>query len=143
MKKQFFFAAATVLAFAFTSCKKYEVSAPLDIAELPTVQVSGTLFAQLDDTKPGLETVPSGVQVLVRVDIDEYNPDNNSNDYHIISTQTNANGAFSINVPVTAAGIDANISFETFTYDKLDSIGITDSNITKTQYELDDISLKN
>lgn len=141
MKKQIFFAAATVLAFAFTSCKKYEVSAPLDLSGLSKVQVSGTLLAELDESNAGLETIPAGVKVTATIDLDQYNPNNNSNDKHVVSATTDANGRFSINIPVTTAGVDVQLSFESFTYEKVFVDYGTEKLSEVTQYKLDNVSL--
>src|SRR5690554_2501967 len=141
MKKQFFFAAATVSALAFTSCKKYEVSEPLDLSGLSKVQVSGTLLAELDESNAGLETVPAGVKVTATIYLEEYNPNNNTNDRHVISATTDANGRFSINIPVTVAGVDAELSFESFTYEKIIVDYGTEKLSEVTQYKLNSISL--
>jgi|SRR5690554_1501221 len=141
MKKQIFLATATVLALAFTSCKKYEASAPLNISSLPTVTIEGKLLAELDETQNGFETVPAGVKVMVSVAMDEYNPNNSTNDYHNITAMTDANGNFSIKVPVTASGVDAYLSFGKFKHNKKYVEIDGEELIVETQYELNSLTL--
>src|SRR5690554_4314350 len=111
MRKLVFSAAALVmLALSFTSCKKYEVSAPLDLSELPTVTVKGDLYAELDKTNNVKEKAPSGLTVTVSIPLSDYNPSNTSGGKHIITTTVDGNGKFSIEVPVLTSGVNATIS---------------------------------
>src|SRR5690554_3864893 len=103
MKKQILFAAATMFALAFTSCKKYEVSEPLNLSELRKVTIQGSLFAELDETNAGLEKAPQGLKITVSVPFSDYNPNTTSGN-HIVTTTTDANGNFSIQVPVVSNG---------------------------------------
>lgn len=143
MKKVVLFAAASLVAFAFTSCKKYEVSEPLDLAALPTVTIKGDLYAQLDETNGGLENAPKGLKVTVSVPLIDYNPDNTSGGNHIITTKTDANGKFSIKVPVVSSGVKAVISFESFTASVIKSVGQTAIEEKTSLFELADQTKNN
>ncbi|PKR80886.1 hypothetical protein CW751_06870 [Brumimicrobium salinarum] len=136
MKKQLIFATAAVMALAFTSCKKYEVSGPLEISELETVKIEGNLMAELDESNSVLEAVPNGTKVMITIPMSEYNPSNTSGSNHVVSTTTKANGKFSLNVPVTNSGIDATLSFASFVYDKKYSELGSASYTEKTEYTL-------
>ncbi len=139
MKKLVFYSVATVmLAFAFTSCKKYEVSAPLDLSSLPTATIKGDMYAQLDKTNSSLEKAPSGLTVTISIPLSDYNPNNTSGGNHIVTTTTDANGKFSIEVPVVSSGVNATISFESFTSSVLEAIGQTDVSEKTSLFELAD-----
>ena len=142
MRKLVFSAAALVmLALSFTSCKKYEVSAPLDLSELPTVTVKGDLYAELDKTNNVKEKAPSGLTVTVSIPLSDYNPSNTSGGNHIITTTVDGNGKFSIEVPVLTSGVNATISFESFTATVLEDVGQTDISEKTSLFELADIAV--
>ena len=131
MKKQFMFAAAVMTALAFTSCKKYEVSGPLDLSELQTVTIQGNMYADLDETNTTLEKAPQGLKVTVSIPFTDYNSTAGDGN-HIVTTTTDANGKFSINVPVVSDGVDATIYFESFTASVNTQVG-GNSNFEKTK----------
>lgn len=138
MKKTFFYAtaAAVTLAFAFTSCEKYEVSEPLQLSSLPTVTIEGDMYAQLDKTNSNLENAPAGLTVTVSIPLSDFNPNSDSDGNHIIKTKTDANGKFSIAIPVVSSGVDATISFESFTASVLEELGQTGVYEKTTLFEL-------
>lgn len=120
MYRKIFYAA--MLSIVFTSCKKYEVSEPLDLATLPTVSISGTLYADLDQTNAVMEFVPEGTQVMVSIPYADYDPNNVSGGNYVLTTKIDKKGSFSINVPVVSSGVNATVSFESFTYHVLYAI---------------------
>lgn len=143
MKKIVFYAAAAVVALAFTltSCEKYDVSEPLNLSSLRTVTIKGDLYAQLDKTNSTLESAPEGLIVTFSIPLSDYNPESDSDGNHIMTTKTDANGKFSINVPVVSSGVDVTVSFESFISSVLEDIGLTE-NFEKTWlFERIDLSI--
>ncbi|NEN24173.1 hypothetical protein G3O08_11735 [Cryomorpha ignava] len=139
MKKVTFSAvAALMLAFAFTSCEKYDVSEPLELSSLRTVTIKGDMYAQLDKTNSNLEMAPADLKVTVAIPLSDYNPNNSSGGKHFVTTQTDENGKFSIQVPVVSSGINARISFESFTATVLEEIGLTEVSENTSHFELAD-----
>lgn len=112
-----------VVLAAFTSCKKYELSDPLDLSTLPTVTVKGTLYADLNLTNSTLEYIPEGLRVTVSVPYADYDANNSSSGNHIITTTIDNKGSFSVNIPIVSSGVTATVSFESFMYDVIMAIG--------------------
>ena len=119
MKKLFI--SIAVCAMMFTACKKYDVSNEITqesidakIASLPTVVVSGTIYADLDKTTPGLEKAP-GVKIRVAVPYSAYGF-TTSNGYWIHDAVTN-DGVYSIPIPAPKEGVTASFEFDDFFYD--------------------------
>ncbi len=127
-----------IIAMIFTSCKKYELSEPLDLSTLPTVTVKGTLYADLDKTNAILEYVPEGLTVSVAVPYIDYDPNNTSNGNYIITTKIDKKGSFSVNIPIVSSGVNATISFESFTYNVIDAV-TEDTAYTRIQFVLPSI----
>ena len=113
------FVPIAVMAMIFTSCKKYEVSEPLDLESLPTVKLKGTVYAPLDETKPSgtLDLVPQA-KLVVRVSVpySDYDPNNNSGGYYVKEATITGNGTYEVDVPYVSTGVDATISFMDFDY---------------------------
>jgi hypothetical protein len=127
MKK--LFVPLALVAIVFASCKKYETSDPLDLSTLPTVTVTGTVYAELDETIGGLEFPPSG-QSFIRVSVPyaNYSTTNPSGGNWVSDLiEVSSDGKFSVNVPVVPSGVTATISFRDFTGDvkKLNAVGQT------------------
>lgn len=124
-----------IIATIFTSCKKYEVSEPLDLSKLSTVTVKGTLYANLDQTNSILEYVPEGLKVTASIPYSDYDINNTSGGNHILTATIDKKGSFSIDIPVLSTGVNVKISFESFTYDVLKGVG-TDTLRELTQFTL-------
>jgi hypothetical protein len=105
-------AAATMM---FTSCKKYEVSEPLNLETLPKVTLKGTVYADLDETKPELQFAPAGTVVRVSIPYKDYDVKDKSAGYYVKTTTVDSKGEYSIDVPTVSSGVEATISFEDFT----------------------------
>ena len=118
MKRLFVLTAA--MAMMFASCKKYEVSKPLDLESLPKVKLTGSVYAQLDETKPSgtFDLVPKN-KLMVRVSIpyNAYDVNNNSGGYYVKDATITADGAYEVEVPYISKGVTATVSFMDFTYD--------------------------
>ncbi len=116
-----------IVAMIFTSCKKYEASEPLDLESLPKVTLTGTVYADLDETNATLEFAPTGTVVRVSVPYANYDLANESNGNYIQTTTIGAEGKYSISIPVVTSGVTATISFGDFTYDvkTLNAVGQT------------------
>ncbi|MDR1458782.1 MAG: hypothetical protein LBI60_01000 [Bacteroidales bacterium] len=123
MKRLFF--PIALIAIMFASCKKYETSEALDLSTLPTVTLTGTVYAELDETRAGYETAPAGTMIWVSVPYKSYSTTTVDSGKWISETTLNSAGQFSINVPVVPKGVSATISFADFTYEvtKLNSLG--------------------
>ena len=123
MRRLFVLTAA--MAMVITSCKKYEVSEPLDFGSLDYVALKGTVYANLDETVSDLQFAPTGTIVRVSVPYSAYDASNTSDGRHVVETTVGAKGEYSINVPVVAKGVNATISFMDFTakIKRLNSVG--------------------
>ncbi len=135
MKKLLLYLAA-IPVFTFTSCEKYEVSEPLNISSLAKVTVVGDVYAELDKTNNSLENAPQGLSVTVSIPISNYNSSNNSGEKYIIKTTVDANGKFSIDVPIVSKGVSATFSFESFTSTVIEEVGVTDTSKVTSLFEL-------
>ena len=105
-----------IIAIVFASCKKYETSEELDLSTLEKVVVKGTVYADLDETTSNPQFAPAGTKVYISVPYTQYNPNAGSGNWISEPAILNANGQFSIEVPVLSKGINAKISFDDFTY---------------------------
>ncbi len=114
MKK--LFVPLAIVAMIFTSCKKYDASEPLDLESLPKVTLTGTVYAQLDETVPTMQFAPEGTVVRVSIPYANYDLNNASNGRYVKTTTINAQGGYSIEVPVVSTGVNATVSFKDFTY---------------------------
>ena len=113
MKKLFMTVAAATMIFA--SCKKDEASKPLDLETLPKITLKGTVYANLNEIVPELQFAPAGTVVRISVPYRAYDANNNSGGYYVKTTQIDAKGEYSIEVPYVSTGVDATLSFEDFT----------------------------
>jgi len=113
MKRLFMVVAAATMMF--TSCKKYEVSEPVDLDSLPKVTLKGTVYANLDETKPELQFAPAGTVVRVSIPYKDYDANNQSVGYYVKTTTVDAKGEYSFEVPTVSKGVTATVSFEDFT----------------------------
>jgi len=107
-----------VCAMIFTSCKKYDVSEELKLESLPTVEIKGTVYADLDETNGILEYAPAGKEVRVVVAYSQYGLSSGSGNL-IRKAEIQANGEYSVSVPVITQGISATLTFEEFDYQVL------------------------
>lgn len=108
------FVPIAVVAMMFTSCKKYEVSEELNLDSLPKVTLTGTVYANLDETTPELEFAPSGTVIRVSVPYNAYDANNNSGGFYVQTTTLDAQGKYSLEVPTVSKGVNATISFMDF-----------------------------
>ncbi|MDR1180485.1 MAG: hypothetical protein LBL13_00690 [Bacteroidales bacterium] len=95
---------------------------------LPTVTITGTVYAELDETKAGLEYAPAGTAIRVSVPYVDYSATNQSNgNWASPEFKLGEDGKFSINVPVVPSGVDATVSFADFVHPvvKLNNVGQT------------------
>jgi len=120
MNRRIFY--AVMLMLVFTSCKKYEVTEPLDLSTLPTATIQGTLYADLDLTNAILEYVPEGTKVTVSIPYADYDLTNASGGNYVLTTTIDKKGSFTINIPVVSSGVNANVSFDAFNYNVIQGI---------------------
>lgn len=133
MNRKFFY--AVMLMLVFISCKKYEVTEPLDLSTLPTATIQGTLYADLDLTNAVLEYVPEGTLVTVSIPYADYDLTNASGGNYVLTTTIDKKGSFSINIPVVSSGVNATVSFDAFNYNVIQ--GITEDTMRVwTQFNL-------
>jgi hypothetical protein len=125
------FVPLALVAIMFASCEKYETSDELSLSTLPTVTLTGTVYADLDETVAGLEYAPEGTIVRVSVPYSDYNSGSNGN-WVSEPVKLGADGKFSVNVHVTSDSINATVSFEDFEHAvvKLDNVGREYSELT-------------
>lgn len=123
------FVLLALIAIVFASCKKYETSEELDLNTLPKVAITGTVYADLDESVVGLEPVKSSlaeVTVTVSVPYSYYFPNSRRDSANWVKSVTvDGEGNFSVEIPVITSGVTATITFSDFTYNvtKLNSVG--------------------
>jgi len=114
------FVPIAVAAMILTSCKKYDVSEPIDLEALPTVTLKGTVYAKLDETKPSgvYDLVPQG-KLVVRVSVPyrAYDPNNTSEGYYVKEATITGDGTYEVAVPYVSSGVTAIVSFMDFTHE--------------------------
>jgi hypothetical protein len=114
-------------AILFTSCEKIETSElTLDLTQTATVKVY--LFAELNQTTNGLESVPNGTNVIVSI------PNNAFNSSASGLWTTNAvvaNGAIEVTVPATNIGVSVTFTPAEFLYAQVQGFGANAATIQK------------
>lgn len=129
MKKSSLLGVAVIaLAMIFSSCtKEVETSSmTLDLTKSATIKVN--FFAELDYTSQGLELVPDGTSVLIRIPNSSYN---GSASGYWTTTQAINLGAIEVEVPVTDAGVNVEIIPIEFFYNQVQPYGSVSSSINK------------
>ncbi len=127
MKKVIIAPFLLALAILFTGCEKVEQSEMvLDTTQKATLKVY--CYAQLDHTQLGLEFVPNGTKVMVRIDNNNFNPGATGYWSAVGEVQ---NGVVEFEIPVTLQGITARIFPMEFTYNQIQPFGSNVSTITK------------
>lgn len=115
------------MATLFVGCEKVEKSEMvLDTTQKATLKVY--CYAQLDLTQQGLEFVPNGTQVMVRIENNNFNPGASGYWSAVGEVQ---NGLVEFEIPVTLQGITATIFPMEFTYNQVQPYGSNVSTITK------------
>jgi hypothetical protein len=118
MRRLFVLTAA--MAMVITSCKKYEVSEPLDLESLPIVKLKGNVYAQLDETMPSgtYELVKvKNLKVRVSIPYSAYDTNNTSGGYYVKEATIPADGKYEVEVPFVKKGVTATLTFMDFVYD--------------------------
>lgn len=101
-----------VSAMFFTSCKKYDISDPVDVNNFPKVRISGVVKADFDATKPGNEFVPAGTQLVFKATNASYDSDAVGNQIFVVTVGNN--GEYSVDIPVPTAGVNVNVNSNDF-----------------------------
>ena len=109
------FVTVVTATMIFTSCKKYEVSEPLDLEKLPKVTISGTVYANLDETVPELQFAPEGTKLRISIPYSAYDASNTSGGYYVQTIALDSKGEYSVEIPTVSRGVSATISFADFT----------------------------
>ncbi|MDR1878197.1 MAG: hypothetical protein LBQ64_01375 [Bacteroidales bacterium] len=130
-----------IVAVMFTSCNKYEESNPIDLGQLPTVTLSGNVYADLDETTPSLEYAPAGTEILVSIPYADYDANNASGGNHTISATIGEEGRYSVNIPVVSSGVTATISFADFIRDVKKQNSVGQQETTPKRFICNDISV--
>ena len=130
------FVPIAIMATMFTSCKKYDVSEELNLESLPDkVILQGTAYARLDETLPAgqYKVVPKEVLVVsVSIPYKDYDANSRSNGFYVKKAKIDADGKYSVEIPVVSTGVTATISFEDFPYDVKTENGVGQtSNVLK------------
>ncbi|HON18089.1 MAG TPA: hypothetical protein PK990_02865 [Salinivirgaceae bacterium] len=127
MKKINFITLLSAFALIFSGCEKTEpTDMKLDMSKKATLKVY--CYAQLNHTQQGLEAVPNGTQVMVRIDNAYFNPAATG---YWTAHGSIQNGMVEFEIPVTNAGVTAQISGMEFTYDQVQAYGSVSSTIKK------------
>jgi hypothetical protein len=133
-----------LVAMMFASCKKYEASEALNLKSLPTVTLTGTVYANLDETTPTLEFAPAGTIVRVSVPYSDYDLNNTSGGNWISDPFTlGSDGQFTIAVPVVSSGVKATLSFSDFTYKVKQQNGVLQDETILKHFHCGDITKSN
>mgnify|MGYP001480400252 CR=1 FL=1 len=125
-------------AITFNSCEKIEVGSPVTVNTSKTATISGMVHADLvldksyvmdnnfDDpsatfqTSDTLEYALEGTEIHFHITKQDLNSDvQDASDELRYSTTVNANGTYSIQIPTTEEGLDVNISFDDFEYNRI------------------------
>jgi hypothetical protein len=126
---------SVVSVLTFNSCEKIEEASPVTINTSKTATISGMVKANLVVDKTYIQDIyglnstgmitdtseyaPLGTELHFHVDKSDYNSDVDGDEELIYSTTVNANGSYSITLPVTDEGVDVSISLNDFQYNKL------------------------
>lgn len=114
-------------AILFTSCEKIETSElTLDLTQTATVKVY--LYAELNQTTNGLESVPNGTNVIVSIPNSAFNSTASG---LWTSNVVVANGAIEVTVPATNSGVTVTFTPAEFVYAQVQSFGSNAQTIQK------------
>ena len=105
-----------LVAVLLVSCDKDVDTSPVTVDKSKTAIVKGYLYADLNLTTAGLEPAPANIKVLVTVSNNDLISGATGN--WIDTVKTDANGTFSISVPVVSQGVTVSIKAADFIADQ-------------------------
>ncbi len=113
--------AASAVLLIFTGCEKNKETSAVAVDLSKRVTIKCYIYADLDLTRDGLETVPAGTQVVISIPYSDFNniPSANNKGNWSTTVQTDADGVISANVPVDANGVSVQIAPIDFEYDQI------------------------
>jgi predicted nucleic acid-binding Zn-ribbon protein len=113
-----------VITMIFSSCKKYELSEQFSIESLPTVTLTGSVTAPLENGK--MLFVPQGTIISFSITNNQYDIHVDSEaGKHVITATVDASGKYSVNIPVTSVGVSVQVTSNNFYYDYKESDIVT------------------
>ncbi|EJF53664.1 hypothetical protein SapgrDRAFT_1973 [Saprospira grandis DSM 2844] len=120
-----------VFAFSITSCKKVDDPQAVTVMENPGMAtISGIVYAPVNDTTSADTYAPSGTELIVRVDPDDF-PNvsvlNNGSEYMYYPVTVGANGTYSIDVPAPKTAASVRIYPQDFRANYIDGAGDTEN----------------
>jgi|GEM_PF-2932259 len=107
-----------------SSCGKDEVP-PLTNYSVPQARIKGKVYAELNLGSSGLEAPPSGLNILIRVNIRDLVPDPDPEfnyGYKQYVATLDQNGMFSVEVDATYEGITVTVFCDDFYYDQVQAV---------------------
>lgn len=121
MKKVYFiFTIALMIAVVFQSCKKDEQPTPATIDLTKSATIKGKVKAELDNSNSTSESAPSGTKIIFQVSAQDFPLDPSGNYDDLLYTATvDANGDYTISVPVNNKGVNYTIRPVDFEYNQV------------------------
>ncbi len=133
-KLSFFTLLIASATFFLTSCDKEVEQTSLTVNLSKTITVKGFVYAELNNRSAGLEYAPAGTKLFFSINYNNLNPAAGAGRW-VDTTQVDESGMFTIDVPVTDAGVTLNIDGESFFYDQVQPYA-ANSNTVKKFYTL-------
>jgi hypothetical protein len=116
--KNLLFAIFALVAVTFTSCDKDVETSPVTVDLSQKATLTGYLYADLDLSLNGLETVES-VPVIITIPYSDFTTSATGN--WVDTVKTDANGVFTATVPTNTKGVNVTVTTTDFTYAQIQS----------------------
>jgi len=115
-------------AIVFASCEKEIETSNLTLDKSQKATVKAYLYAELDNTKQGLEFAPNGTKVIVSIPNSSFNGNATGKWMDTVSV---TNGLIETTVPTTNAGVTVTFTPAEFTSDQVQPFGSLSNTISK------------
>lgn len=116
------------LTFMLNSCKEDVKTSELVLDMSKTATIVVYAYAELDQSKDGIEKVPDGTQIMLRITYDNFNGSAKSYWTELFSVE---NGKIEAEVPVTNKGVTVEIFPYEFYYDQKQPYGSVNNTVPK------------
>lgn len=101
----------SVFALVFSSCKKYDISNPVNVNSFPKVSISGVVKASFEEGKVDAP-IPAGTELVFTISNASYMT--GATGSHVVTVITGQNGEYTVEIPVPSNGLNAVVSSSDF-----------------------------
>jgi hypothetical protein len=120
-----------LLATMLYSCDKEIETSPVKVDEAVTGTLTVYLYADLDQTNAGKESVPAGTNVLLSIPNKEITGFSSAIGNWEKTVAVDAQGKIEVTVPTNSTGVNVSIRPADFTFAQVQALTSTDATVTK------------